>query len=239
MNVMTSPWLLTGHLTPKRTDALEPKLFRKLTAPQKASLRQAFCEEVYQDGDPVPRDTTGIVLHGGLRESARRRDGTCRVSGIVFTGEVLLPNGPRTAGVQMTAMGETGLLSCGTERFAELMHDIPQLRLNFLEEIQDRICETRRWHVMLGRKTAAERVASLLFSFWQRQGCPPEMSLRLSREDLGQMLSLTFETVSRQIKAMEQAGMVALPLPSRVRILDPQRLLNNTTGGAAMPRHAA
>lgn len=243
MNAMTQPWESPGQVKPIRAGVKQRGLFRGLTARQKTKAMQALTEEVYGDGDPLPSNEAGlpqldIVLRGAVRNEVTDADGGSRLCGMAFAGEFLSPAGPRTTAVRRSAIGETVLLSCDGDVFAALMSDIPRLRLNYLEDLQDRVDETRRWQVMLGRKTAMQRVASLLLSFWERQGRPVEMDLRLSRAEMGQILSLTFETVSRQIKALEKAGVVALPLPSCVRICDAQSLLA-ATGEAVQMREAA
>ncbi|CUH65488.1 Nitrogen fixation regulation protein FixK [Thalassovita gelatinovora] len=243
MNAMTLPWQIPGHAVPMHISTKRHKLFRGLTARQKSTVLRAFTQDIYGDGDPISRDHTNvphpeIVLRGVLRKEVCDPDGVSRLFGLTFAGEMLSPVGPRTAGVRRTAMGETVLLSCDSDVFAVILEEIPRLRMNYLEELQDQLCEARRWQVMLGRKTAMQRVATLLLSFWERQERPEEMDLRLNRAELGQILCLTFETVSRQIKALEKAGVVALPQPSCAVIRDPQSLFA-ATGEAVSLRHAA
>ncbi|MBR9651310.1 Crp/Fnr family transcriptional regulator [Thalassovita aquimarina] len=243
MNAIPLPWQFPGHAEPIHAGTAFQRLFHGLTARQKSKALQAFSKDVYGDGDTIPCTGTGsahaeIVLRGTLRKEVTDADGASRLFGLAFAGEMLTPPGLRTAGIRRTAMGETVLLSCEPEAFAALMDEIPALRMNYLRELQQRVDETRKWQVVLGRKTAMERVAALLLSFWERQGRPSKMDLRLSRVELGQILCLSFETVSRQIKALEKAGAVALPQPSCVAVRDPQRLFI-AAGEAVSLRRAA
>ena len=66
---------------------------------------------------------------------------------------------------------------------------------------------------------------------------PGEMHLPLSRCELGQVTGLTLETVSRQMRTLEKVGVIALPLPTHVRVLDACAL--NTMTGTAPARRAA
>ena len=240
MNAMTQQWPVSrrAHVAP--TSRKRPRLFRGLTAAQMTMVRRAFTEELYHDGEPLPRGEplVGIVLRGALREDITEADGSSRLFGLTFAGEVLSPHGRRTATVRLSALGETTMLFCDADAFTALLDEIPRLRMNYLEALQDRLAEARRWQVVLGRKTATERVASMLLCFWERQGQPEKMDLRLRRAEIGQLLCLTFETVSRQVKALEQAGAIDLPQPSSVRIRDPQRLFV-ASGEAAVLRRAA
>ncbi|NVK61301.1 MAG: winged helix-turn-helix domain-containing protein, partial [Rhodobacteraceae bacterium] len=56
----------------------------------------------------------------------------------------------------------------------------------------------------------------------------------VTRTELGQMAGLTMETVSRQVRALEKAGVIDLPLPSRVRVIDPGAL--RSLSGDAQPQ---
>ena len=113
----------------------------------------------------------------------------------------------------------------------------PRLRLNLLGLVQDELAEAQRWQVLLGRMTAMERVAAMLAWIFDRQCAPDEMLLPLSRCELGQMTGLKLETVSRQMRALKKAGIIALPVPTRIRVLDAWAL-NAMTGTTPVRRGA-
>ena len=75
----------------------------------------------------------------------------------------------------------------------------------------------------------------MLAWFHAGQGAPEEMHLPISRAELGQMSGLTLETVSRQMRALERRGVIDLPLPTRVRVLD-AGALNDLTGDVPVRR---
>jgi CRP/FNR family transcriptional regulator len=74
--------------------------------------------------------------------------------------------------------------------------------------------------VLLGRKTATEKVASFLLLLARRStltGCAhvaapevPRFELPLTRADIADYLGLTIETVSRQITRLKSAGTIRL-----------------------------
>ena len=74
--------------------------------------------------------------------------------------------------------------------------------------------------VLLGRKTAEERVASLLYHLVTRANLShvtigksefvPCVELHLKREEMASFLGLTYETVIRQIKALDSMGIITL-----------------------------
>jgi CRP/FNR family transcriptional regulator len=93
--------------------------------------------------------------------------------------------------------------------------------------------EAREWMLLLGRKSAIERVASLMLYLAERSGSrvpcaeiSPEktVELPLSRTEMADFLGLTLETVVRMLKKLEQSGAIALTPPRGMRVLDPASL---------------
>lgn len=82
--------------------------------------------------------------------------------------------------------------------------------------------------VLLGRKTALERVASFLESMGQRIGSEQagvtSIDLPMSRREIADNLGLTLETVSRQFTELREQGVIDTKGRSEVSILSPHRL---------------
>ncbi|WP_317625687.1 Crp/Fnr family transcriptional regulator [Rhodalgimonas zhirmunskyi] len=229
-------------LCPYAGKQLSHALFQGLTRREMHRVEQGFSKETYASGDPVPRDPDampflGLVLNGALREDVRDARGERRLFALSFAGELLSPLGPRRVGGQLTALEDTTLLTCARDGFDVLACEIPRLQLNLLHLLQGQIVETQRWQTLLGRKSASQRVASILAWFHARQGGKGELVLPVNRAELGQMSGLTLETVSRQIRALEKARVIGLPQPTRVQVLD-EAMLNSLTGDALARRAA-
>ena len=90
--------------------------------------------------------------------------------------------------------------------------------------------------MMLGRKRAEERVASLLVDFSERaarRGEPAEfLRLTMTRAEIADYLSLTTETVSRAFSLLKKMRIVRLPKPNDVVICNVAGLLEIARGGA-------
>jgi CRP/FNR family transcriptional regulator len=87
--------------------------------------------------------------------------------------------------------------------------------------------------LLLGKKTATERIASLLLEMSARlgeTGCSVDKSaldafeLPLDRQQMGDVLGLTIETVSRQLSLLKAKGIINLPDRRTVAIQDRARL---------------
>jgi CRP/FNR family transcriptional regulator len=77
--------------------------------------------------------------------------------------------------------------------------------------------------LLLGRKTAREKVATFLVVLWKRLAAKgdksPTFALPMSRSDIADYLGLTIETVSRTLTGFKREGLIALPDANHVSIL--------------------
>jgi CRP-like cAMP-binding protein len=238
MNAMNYNW--AGP--PLRRSKIRPELFQGLTLTEMRRTRKRFDECLLADGEALPRDRHGLphvalVKEGTLREDVAAPHGGTRLFALTFAGETLPPPGPRHKGSLLRAVGTARILTCSREVFTTLVTEVPRLQINLLQVVQDQIAEVHRWQTLLGRKTAAERIASILTWFHARQGSPNDVILPISRGELGELSGMTVETVSRQIRRLEKAGLIALPKRNVVRLLDVETLLDRSEG-AQLPRAA-
>jgi len=85
--------------------------------------------------------------------------------------------------------------------------------------------------VLLGRKSAFERVATFLMRFVPHRGQPgcsgpsgPKdeqmIELTMTRQEIADYLGLTIETVSRVISDLKRRGLIAIEKQDRIRITD-------------------
>ena len=85
--------------------------------------------------------------------------------------------------------------------------------------------ERAQAHLMLlGRKSACERVASFLEYLAGREPASREIALPMSRQDMADYLGLTIETVSRTFTQLQCDGVIGLHGCRRVEVLNPHAL---------------
>ncbi len=72
----------------------------------------------------------------------------------------------------------------------------------------------------LGRKSACERVASLLLDLADRAGCQRTLDVPMSRQDMADYLGLTIETVSRTLTQLQADGVIEIPTTRRIILRD-------------------
>ena len=82
--------------------------------------------------------------------------------------------------------------------------------------------------VLLGRKTATERLASFILGLVERIGQTrtdiPVVEFTMTRADIADYLGLTIETVSRTLTQLQADGLVRLSGVRRVRLPRPAAL---------------
>jgi CRP/FNR family transcriptional regulator len=101
--------------------------------------------------------------------------------------------------------------------------------------------ELTRAHDLLltiGQRSAEERVAAFLLALSRRNasaGARPDLiALPMTRTDIGDLLALTIETVSRILSRMRRQGIIDLERSHMVRILDIQALARLATGNLVL-----
>ena len=116
------------------------------------------------------------------------------------------------------------------------MTNTPHIGQRLLEMTLDELDSAREWMTVLGRKTAREKIASLLLIVARRDaslrkqlpGDGMVFDLPLTREAMSDYLGLTLETVSRQISALRKSGIIQLEGKRRVIVPDLQDLIAET-----------
>jgi CRP/FNR family nitrogen fixation transcriptional regulator len=73
---------------------------------------------------------------------------------------------------------------------------------NLISLVTQNLQHAENHMLLLGRKTALERVAAFLLEMDERLGHPDLMILPMSRRDIADYLGLTLETVSRALSTL-------------------------------------
>ena len=184
-------------------------------------------------GDPM--QFVGSVVTGVARLSQTMEDGRRQMVGLLLPSDFVGRPGRSYAVFDVEAT--TDVVLCRFERkpFEKLLKDIPHLRERMLEMALDELDSAREWMLLLGRKTAREKIASLLIIIARRQNAVQGVEhtdvcfdLSLTREAMSEYLGLTLETVSRQINALKKDNIIALEKKRRVVVKDFARLLSET-----------
>lgn len=183
------------------------------------------------EGD-ASRDFANVT--SGVAKLVRgAEDGRSQIVGLLFPSDFIYgslgTNKPAEAPHSIEAVSALELCIFPRLDFEELLNDYPNLEHKLLSRTLDELQVAREWMVLLGRKTAEERVASFLLSVTQKMnnlGCNGQTNfdLPLSRADIADYIGLTLETVSRQITKLKKDGVVGFEGTKHIVYVDREEL---------------
>lgn len=180
----------------------------------------------------------GSVVEGVATLSHTLQDGRKQMVGLLLASDFIGRPGRRLSSYDVTAVTDVTLCCFRRKPFEQLISSTPNVAERLLDMSLDELAAAREWMLILGRKTAREKIASFLTILAQRAakaaGTTPTgamtIDLPLTREAMADYLGLTLETVSRQISALKNEGLITLGGKRRVDIPDLHRLVTEAGG---------
>ncbi|MDA5095185.1 Crp/Fnr family transcriptional regulator [Aliiroseovarius sp. KMU-50] len=195
----------------------------------------------YEAGQPViwagdHMEFVASVVSGIATLSQTMEDGRTQMVGLLLPSDFIGRPGRDLAPFDVVAVSDLTVCCFRKKPFEELMASTPSIGTRLLQMTLDELDSAREWMLVLGRKTAREKIASLLAILARRDvvlgKTPPtsgmSLDLPLTREAMADYLGLTLETVSRQISALKKAGVIILEGKRHVIIPDIEVLLAET-----------
>lgn len=207
-----------------------------LDAAQLLALARLSHKHRINEGDELVGETERIenysnVLSGVVKLTKTLSDGRQQIVGLRFAPDFL--GRPFKTESKLNAEAATDVSLCSFPRGAveRLMKEQPGLEHRLLQQTLKELDDAREWMVTLGRKTAAEKVASFLLLIARNidadaaaGGNVAEFELPLTRADIADFLGLTIETVSRQFTRLRTDGVIAIENNRKLTVPDLSRL---------------
>lgn len=191
-------------------------------------------ETVVWEGEPM--EFVASVVTGVASLTQTLEDGRTQMVGLLLPSDFV--GRPKREEASYTVTAVTDLLLCCFRRrpFEKLMIENPRISSRLLEMTLDELDAAREWMLLLGRKTAREKIASLLAILCRRAaslegqqtGGRMQVSLPLTREAMSDYLGLTLETVSRQMTALKKAGVIELDGKRHIIVPSFERLIEES-----------
>ncbi|MEN3973043.1 helix-turn-helix domain-containing protein [Sphingomicrobium sp. XHP0235] len=145
-----------------------------------------------------------------------------------FGGELLALSGSSQSQYSLHAMTACHLVAFPADELTQTATENSDAARIILESSFAALDRAREKSVLLGRKTASERMASFLLSMADRIGksCGKTISLHLpmTRREIAESLGLTIETVSRQLTVLRSHSIIRTQGRSEICILDTAQL---------------
>jgi CRP-like cAMP-binding protein len=174
--------------------------------------------ELYAEGDPASylyRVTAGV-----LRTCKLLPDGRRQIDDFLFPGDFFGLEGLGEHGFAAEAVTNASVVRYSRARLDLLAMDDARLCGRLLQLTLKRLGKAHGRVLLLGRKTAEEKLASFLLEMLDNASSRDAIDLPMSRTDIADYLGLTIETVSRTFSALKQEGVIALPSAHRIVVAD-------------------
>lgn len=193
------------------------RLPQTVHVPAKATLL-----EQDEPADHIYNITTGVARLYRLLADGRRQ-----IVGFALPGDFLGLAMARRNVFSADAVDSVTACRFPRDAFADYVDSKPHLLKRLHELATHELTLAQDQMVLLGRRTAEEKVAAFLLSTrdrWARvNGAHRHVPLPMSRQDIGDFLGLTVETVSRMMTRLAREKVILI-VPDGVRILDEDRL---------------
>ncbi|WP_116653966.1 Crp/Fnr family transcriptional regulator [Pelagibacterium sediminicola] len=203
---------------------------------QLAELAGASCRSAAGSGaallwEAERVDNYANILSGVVKLSKTLSDGRQQIVGLQFSPDFL--GRPFRSDSAINAQAATDVTLCSFPKAAveRMLRESPELERRLYNQALDELDEARDWMVTLGRKTASEKIASLLLMIAHHTD--PSMTkgqnasrfdLPLSRADIADFLGLTVETVSRQLTRLRDDKVISIENNRQIVVPDLRRL---------------
>ena len=189
-------------------------------------------QTVVWSGDRM--DFVGSVVSGIASLTQTMEDGRTQMVGLLLPSDFVGRPGREHAPYDVVATTDLVMCCFRKKPFESMMMETPHVAQRLLEMTLDELDAAREWMLLLGRKTAREKIASLISIIARRDASlqlnttSGEMvfDLPLTRVAMADYLGLTLETVSRQISSLRKDGVIKLEGKRHVTIPNFQLLLN-------------
>jgi CRP/FNR family transcriptional regulator len=199
------------------------RLDELVTTRRKVKRRAAL----FRAGEPFT--SLYAIRTGVFKTCVTAADGRDQVTGFQMAGEIMGLDGivNDRHSCDAVALEDAEVCVLPFARVAELAREVPVLQQHLHRIMSREIVREHGVMMLLGNMSAEERVAAFLLNLALRMEARgfsgSEMVLRMSRQEIGNYLGLTLETVSRTFTRLAQDQLLEVNYRC-VRILDLEKL---------------
>jgi CRP/FNR family transcriptional regulator len=210
---------------------VRPEDLKRLSA-ARASQHVAAGEVLLNEGDPATHFLN--ITEGAVKIYKLMPDGRRQITGFLFAGDLLGLAFNEIYTYSAEALTEVAVCRFPRRQFEQLLAAFPRMERRFLAMASNELAAAQEQMVLLGRKTAHERIASFLMMLVRREERHGRsgnvLYLPMTRTDIADYLGLTTETASRIFTDLKRRGFVKLESAGRVRVSDREALEELASG---------
>jgi len=195
------------------------ELFQGISESESQKVARLCAERRYRQGATIfskgdPADSLYIVKEGRVRILSLSDKGTETIlhilkAGAVF-GELLLSEEKRV----LTAVGGTDVLVTVLSKgsLVELLSSVPTIAKNFIRLLSRRLAKVEKEFADFGHTWSYHRLTKVLLQLCEEHGQETPkgtlITVRLTHEDLANLIGTTRETVTTQLNRFRRMGLV-------------------------------
>jgi CRP/FNR family transcriptional regulator, anaerobic regulatory protein len=191
-----------------------------------STVRVENGQALFFEGDPA--DAVFTITKGTIRLSKLLADGRRQIAGFLFPGDFLGLTVEDAHLFTAEAVGAAELCRFPRVRFEAFLDEHPHMERRLFALAAHELAAARLQVVLLGRKTATEKVVSFLLMLGTKcrheGGLADEIDLPMTRSDIADYLGLRIETVSREITALKTRQLIRLTGMHSVKLIDKRAL---------------
>jgi CRP/FNR family transcriptional regulator, anaerobic regulatory protein len=167
------------------------------------------------------------LIEGVMRLYKLLPDGRRQIVGFALPGDFMGMNMSGRHNFSADAIGAVTVCQFAKAPFGRFIEDRPHLLRRINELAVRELSQARDHMVLLGRRSADEKVATFLLGWRERllalRGPSSTVPLPMGRQDIADYLGLTIETVSRTLTKLERHGAIEI-IHGGVNLLDAARV---------------
>src|SRR5215471_14543295 len=194
--------------------------FDALVALECIGVRVRFSRnaEIYAEGDEA--DCWYKVVSGTVRVCKILADGRRHIAEFCFSGDCFGLDNTSERLYSAEAVDVVVVMRFRRKTTESVIDQDPAVARLLRDTMLRDLANAHGRTLLLGRMTAPERVAAFLVEMFERRDRTKSLDLPMSRIDIADYLGLTIETVCRTLSAFKRDGIIAIPTPHRIELLD-------------------
>jgi CRP-like cAMP-binding protein len=191
-----------------------------LLAFERIGSRRSFSrnEEISAEGGPA--DCWYQVITGTVRVCKLLADGRRHIAEFFFSGDCFGLDNMTERLFAAEAVSDVIVMRYPRRATERLIDENPRLARALRDMTLHDLANAQIRMLMLGRMSAAERVATFLLDMFERNDATRTIELPMSRNDIADYLGLTIETVCRVMSMFKRSGAIDIPTPHRIELRD-------------------
>jgi len=189
---------------------------------------------LFREGEPNTH--LYLIRDGQLKLTTTNTDGREQIIGLAVAGHIIGFDSMEDKIYTYNAEAIAPVAACKIQHknMLRILKQNPHVSMRIVEILNEELSQAKNLIRILGQKSSVERIATFILSLLPRRGpVPEELLFPLSREEMGKMIGLRVETVSRVMADLQRKKVIEAPR-GNIRILDIKKLTSFT--GLALPR---